>query len=227
MASAELPLPGLTGVRVGPRLDVRTEEIADREPGGQLTAEAVPGASRSGALAAGLQATWDTRDGSFWPSRGSLVQVWSVYSPENLSRTGAYGRTVVELRHFVPLPRGRVLGLHLYGEHARGNAPFTILPRLGNTRFLRGIREGRYRDKVDWAAQAELRSPLFWRFSGTAFAAVGNVAPRIQEMRLDDPKVAGGLGLRYRLTDEGANVRFDVAASRFGVMPYVLVLEAF
>lgn len=227
VASAELPVPGLPGLRAGPRIDLRTEEIVDREPGGQLVAEAVPGGSRSGAAAFGAQATWDTRDGVFWPSRGSLIQAWSVYAPDNLSRTGAYGRTVVELRHFVPLPRGRVLGLHLYGEHARGNVPFTLLPRIGNTRFLRGIREGRYRDKVDWAAQAELRSPLFWRFSGTAFAAVGDVAPRIEKVRLDRPKLAGGLGLRYRLTDEGVNIRLDVAASRFGVMPYVLVLEAF
>ena len=40
-------------------------------------------------------------------------------------------------------------------------------------------------------------------------------------------KLAGGAGLRFRLTDAGANIRLDVAASRLGVELYVLVLEAF
>jgi hypothetical protein len=227
VTSFEAPVPWVPGLRLGPRIDLRAEEIVDRDPGSALAAESVPGASRSGAVALGGQVTWDTRDGAFWPSRGTYAQAWSVYAPERMSRTGAYGRTVLELRHFVPLPSRRVLGLFAYGEHARGEIPFTLLPRIGNTRFLRGIREGRYRDRVDWAVQAELRSPLFWRISGTAFAALGDVASRIQDVRLGAPKAAGGLGLRYRLTDEGVNVRLDVAVSRFGVMPYVLVLEAF
>ncbi len=227
VASAELPIPGGHGLRAGPRLDLRAEEIIDKDAGRQLAAGGVPGADGSSSMAAGASATWDTRDGPFWPSRGSLVQAWVVFAPEETSRTGGFSRGVLELRHFAPLGGGRVLGLHAYGERASGQVPFTLLPRLGNTRFLRGIREGRYRDHVVWALQSELRSPLFWRISGAAFAAVGDVAPRIEAIRIGDPKLAGGAGLRYRLTDEGANIRVDVAASRFGVQLYVLVLEAF
>lgn len=226
-ASAEFPVPGAGGVRVGPRVDLRAEEITDKDAGGRLAAGAVPGANGSSSVAGGLSATWDTRDRPFWPSRGSLVQGWIVFAPEQTSRSGAFSRAVLELRHFAPLGSGRVLGLHAYGERAIGDVPFTVLPRLGNTRFLRGIREGRYRDHVGWTLQSELRSPLFWRISGVAFAAVGDVAPRLEAVNLRDPKVAGGAGLRYRLTDEGANIRLDVAASRLGVQLYVLVLEAF
>jgi hypothetical protein len=146
---------------------------------------------------------------------------------DRTSRNGGFSRGVLELRHFTPLGGGRVLGLHAYGERASGQVPFTLLPRLGNTRFLRGIREGRYRDNVVWALQSELRTPLWGRISGVAFAAAGDVAPRLEAVRIGDPKLAGGAGLRYRLTDEGANVRVDVAGSRFGVQLYVLVLEAF
>ncbi len=227
VASAEVPIPGVPGLRIGPRFDLRAEEIRDQESGGQLDAGMVPGAHGSSYAAGGLSATWDTRDMPFWPSRGSLIQAWYVFAPDATARNGSFGRGVLELRHFVPLGSGRVLGLHAYGERASGEVPFTLLPRLGNTRFLRGIREGRYRDSVGWAVQSELRSPLFWRISGVAFAALGDVAPRLDAVRLDDPKFAGGAGLRYRLTDEGANVRVDVAASRFGVQFYVLVLEAF
>lgn len=226
-STAEVPVAGLPGLRVGPRLELRAEEITDKDPGGQLAAGAVAGSDGSSYAAGGVSATWDTRDGTFWPSRGSLIQAWAVWAPTATARNGELTRSVLELRHFVPLGGGRVLGLHAYGERASGEAPFTVLPRIGNTRFLRGIREGRYRDHVDWAFQSELRSPLLWRISGTAFAAVGDVAPRLDKVRFDDPKLAGGAGLRYRLTDQGANVRVDVAASRFGVQLYVLVLEAF
>lgn len=227
VASAEIPVPGLSGLRVGPRIDLRSEEITDKAPGGQLASGSVPGASGSSWLAGGLSATWDTRDGSFWPSRGSLIQAWYVFASEGMARNGAFSRGALELRHFEPLGHGRVLGLHVYGERASGQVPFTMLPRLGNTRFLRGIRDGRYRDSICWALQSELRSPLWWRISGVAFGALGDVAPRLDAVRFDRPKVAGGAGLRYRLTDEGANIRLDVAASQFGVQLYVLVLEAF
>lgn len=227
VSSAELPVPGVPGLRVGPRVDLRAEEITDKDAGGQLAAGTVPGANGSSSAAGGLSATWDTRGGTFWPSRGSLVQAWYVLAADGTSRNGGFSRGVLELRHFVPLGGGRVLGLNAYGERASGQVPFTLLPRLGNTRFLRGIREGRYRDNVVWALQSELRTPLWWRISGVAFAAVGDVAPRLEAIRIGDPKVAGGAGLRYRLTDEGANVRVDLAGSRFGVQLYVLVLEAF
>ena len=58
-------------------------------------------------------------------------------------------------------------------------------------------------------------------------AAVGDVAPDLGSLQLDTIKVAGGAGVRYRLTDEGANVRLDVAASRDGPLVYLVLLEAF
>ena len=60
-----------------------------------------------------------------------------------------------------------------------------------------------------------------------AFAAAGDVAPRWSALSLETIKAAAGGGLRYRLTDEGAHLRLDVAVSRFGVQFYLLVLEAF
>jgi len=226
-AQAEVPFPGVPHLRVGPRIDLRAEEIVDKDPGGDLAADRVSGADGSRAAAGGAAVTWDTRDGPFWPTRGTLAEAFYVYAPDGLSRTGAYGRGALELRHFVPLPAGQVLGLDAYGERAQGAVPFTLLPHIGSTRYLRGIREGRYRDDLSWAVQAELRAPLFWRISGVAFAAAGDVAPRVADIRPERAKVAGGAGLRYRLTDEGANVRLDVADSRFGVQLYLLVLEAF
>jgi hypothetical protein len=227
VATGELPVPRVRGLRAGARIELRAEDIDDVEAGGQLAGEDVTGAEGSSGAAGGIVVTWDRRDRIFWPAGGSMAQAWYVYAPDALSGTGAYGRGVLELRHFAPLGRGLVLGLHAYGEFAHGAVPFTILPRIGSTRMLRGIREGRYRDQLGWTLQSELRAPLWRRISGVAFGAVGGVADGPDEVRLEDAKVAGGAGLRYRLTDQGANVRLDVATSGLGVQFYLLVLEAF
>lgn len=220
-------IPITTNLRAGPRLDLRAEEIRDRDPTGALAAGTVTGWNGYSAAGFGASASWDTRDNTFWTTRGSMVQAWYVYAPEMIGRSHGFGRGVFEARHFFPLGGGRALGVDAYAEGAHGDPPFTLLPKLGSTRFLRGIREGRYRDRLDWAAQTEYRTPVRGRLSATAFLATGAVAPRLSELSLRSAIVAGGAGLRFRLTDDGANIRLDVAASRQGVELYVLVLEAF
>jgi hypothetical protein len=227
VTTAEQPVPRAHGLRAGLRLDLRAEAIRDRQPGGALAADAVSGASGSSAVAGGPSFTWDTRDNTFWTRSGTLAQLWYVVAPTGLGHHARFGRGVLEVRHFFSLPAGRALGVDAYAEEADGTPPFTLLPKLGSTRFMRGIREGRYRDRVEWALQTELRTPVWRRISATAFAAIGDVAPRWSAFTLASPKVTGGAGLRYRLTDEGANLRVDVAAGRFGLQLYVLVLEAF
>lgn len=223
--SAEVPVRG-SPLRVGPRLELRAEEILDVEPGRALASGEVEGSTGFTGVGVGAGLSRDTRDTAFWPSRGSLVMAWWVLYPPALSRNDGFGRGLAEGRRFVPLGHGRTLGLAGILEWAHGSPPFTVLPRLGSTRFLRGYREGRFRDRLGWSGQAELRTPLVGPLSGTVFAALGNVAPRASA--LDDvPKVAGGVGLRWRLTGQGANVRVDLAASEAGPSIYVLVLEAF
>ncbi len=225
VVTAEFPI--VSALRAGPRLDLRVEEIQDRAPDGALAAGTVTGWDGYSAAGIGGSVSWDTRDNTFWTSRGTLAQAWYVYAPESIGRSHGFGRGVLEARRFLPLGGGRTLGLHGYLEGAHGDPPFTLLAKLGSTRFLRGIREGRYRDRFDWMTQTELRVPVRGRFSATAFAAVGDVAPNLDAFSLETMKLAGGAGLRFRLTDAGANIRLDVAASRLGVELYVLVLEAF
>ncbi|HSD20508.1 MAG TPA: BamA/TamA family outer membrane protein [Anaeromyxobacter sp.] len=223
---AEWPI-GKTALRAGPRLDFRAEEVSEVEPGGALASGDVPGADGFRGAGAGASLTYDTRDGPFWPSRGAFAQAWYTRYPSALGDHGGLGRGLVEARKFVPLGAGRVLGLAGIGEWSHGDVPFTMLPRLGSTRFLRGIREGRYRDRLAVAGQAELRLPVRGRLSATAFGALGEVAPSPRDLGLDTIKAAGGAGLRWRLTDEGANIRLDLAVGPAGPELYVLVLEAF
>lgn len=226
--SAEVPVIA-RGVRAGFRLDLRSEEIQDESASGLLASGAVPGADGFRAIGLGGSVTWDSRDRPLFPRRGSFAQAWFLQYPQSLGDGSEFSLRNVEGRVFLPLGRERVLGAAAFVEEASGEVPFTLLPKLGSTRFLRGWREGRFRDRVAWAAQAELRVPVpkADRIVGTAFGAFGDVAPGLRDLRLDSPRVAGGLGLRYRLTREGANVRLDLAFSPAGPELYVLVLDAF
>jgi hypothetical protein len=224
--SAELPVV-TRGLRAGFRVDARGEETTDLRPGGLLAAGAVPGANGFRALGMGGSITWDTRDRPLFPRRGSFAQAWFLQYPESLGDQPEFSIRNVEGRVFLPLGKERVLGAAAFIEDASGAVPFALLPKLGSTRFLRGWREGRFRDRVAWAAQSELRVPIARRWIAAAFGAFGDVAPGLGDLRLDSLKVAGGLGLRYRLTREGANIRLDVAVSPAGPELYLLVLDAF
>ncbi|HET8539115.1 MAG TPA: BamA/TamA family outer membrane protein [Anaeromyxobacter sp.] len=227
IVTAELPVAH--GLRLGPRVHGRVEEVLDVTEGGLLATGTVPGSDGFSALGLGLQATWDSRDHQLWPTRGGFAQLWYVRYPAGLAHGAeAFYRGAAEARLFVPLGKERVLGLAALLEHADAATPFSIMPKIGSTRYLRGIREGRFRDAIAWAGQAEVRVPFSRRFAATAFGALGDVAPSLAAQRADTIKLAGGAGLRYRLTDRGANLRLDAALSgEGGVEVYVLLLEAF
>lgn len=224
--AAELPVVAHK-LRAGLRLDVRGEEIRDVEPGRLLDSGAIEGSEGFSAVGLGGSVTWDTRDRPLFPGRGSFLQAWYLHYPIAIGDHLEFSRANVEGRIFLPLGRGRVLGAAAFLDHAFGETPFTMLPKLGSTRFLRGWREGRFRDRVAWAAQAELRVPLWDRIHAVAFGAFGGVAPEVSALSADELKTAAGGGLRYRLTREGANIRLDLAVSDAGPELYVLVLEAF
>jgi hypothetical protein len=222
----ELPVPVLEErLRVGPRLDWRVEEIRDIAPGGQLATGTIEGTSGFKGFGVGASATYDTRDHPFWPLHGTHAEAHYSWFPPIGSQPG-FTHGIIEGRRFLSLGHGRVLGLAAFTEWTGGDPPFTVLPSLGSTRFLRGYRGGRFRDRLAWSGQTELRVPVKGPLSAVAFFAVGDVAPSITDLSFTI-KPAGGVGLRWRLTKEGANIRVDVALGNEGVQYYALVLEAF
>ena len=214
-------------LRVGVRSDLRAEEMRDLTPGGLLASGAVQGVDGFIAVGLGGSVTWDTRDLPIYPGRGTFAQAEYLRYLGTLGRGADFSRLIVEGRTFLPLGAERVLAFAGFVEQAVGDVPFTLLPKLGSPSYLRGWRDGRFRDHVAWAAQSELRAPLWKRLSGAVFAALGDVAPSLGDVGETWPRFAGGVGLRYRLTPEGANIRLDLAESAAGPEVYVLLLEAF
>jgi outer membrane protein assembly factor BamA len=134
----------------------------------------------------------------------------------------------LDARAYVPFVLHSVLALQFYGVAVAGQPPFHYLPQIGGQYLLRGLELGRYRDRVYTAVQAEWRVPLFWRIGAVAFVGIGNVYPGLAEVRLDDFKATGGLGLRVALKKkERVQFRFDVGFAENGPKFYLNLLEAF
>jgi hypothetical protein len=214
-------------LRAGPRVGARGEEIGDVVPGGRLATSGLERVTGWSGLGVGGSVTWDTRDHPLWPLHGAFAQAYYLRFLAGVGRNDGFGKGALDLRAFQSIGGGRVLAFNAVVETTDGATPFSLLSKLGNVRFLRGYREGRYRDAMVWATQVELRAPLWGPFSATLFGGAGDVFPDLEALTLQHPKLAAGAGARWRLTPGGANLRVDAALGSSGPEVYVVLLEAF
>jgi outer membrane protein assembly factor BamA len=213
---------------VGVALIARFERIREVEPGGQLARDEVDNADGGSLAGAGLVLRWDTRDKAFWPRSG-----WSVSAAPRL-----YGHVLGGDARFVCLTVDGSVCFNPWFDHVvaldgrvdlhRGDTPFDELARLGGKRILRGMLEGRYRDRDLLFAQAEYRLPLFWRVGAVGFAGLGRVAPRVRDLPGGGFKTSVGGGLRFTVDrDDEVHIRFDAALADGDHGFYLTLLEAF
>lgn len=109
-----------------------------------------------------------------------------------------------------------------------GDLPFQEYALLGGREIMRGYYEGRFRDANAAQLQAELRQHIHGRFGMAVFLAAGEVWGKNSNFTLDNPKIAGGLGLRFNLNpDDTTNIRIDYGIGRHDSGLYVTIGEAF
>lgn len=214
-------------LRTGPRAWFRQESFSDLAPGGQLVSGAVTGVSGYASAGLGWSLTWDSRDNRFAPRSGSSMEAWYLLAPGAFGDRLSFGRGALDARQFVPLGRSVVLGLAGHLELAHGAVPVTLLPRLGGDRNLRGYFEGRWRDRYLYSGQAELRFTMASRFGAVVFAGLSDVAHRPSAFETRNIRPAAGVGGRFRLTDDGLNIRLDAGAGQEGLNVYLNLGEAF
>jgi len=204
-------------------------DIADAEAGGDLAGDRVLG-SRGVVLAgAGPIVVWDDRDNDFASRRGGRYALSALYLPRAFGSDLDVSKYFLDLKHFFPLGGEHVLGARLHAESTLGSVPFQAMATLGGSKAMRGFYEGRYRDLHAFTVQTEYRFPLFWRFGGTVFGSVGEVAHRLDGFDTEHLREAGGAGIRFSLNqDDRVNLRFDAATTSTGdVNFYVDLGEAF
>ena len=213
-------------LQVGPRVYMRAESVTEVEADGRLATDAVAGAD--GGFTAGLGAglLWEDRDNIYYPRNGHYAEAAALWHSAVIGSDFTFARLTTDFRVYRSAGPVVFAG-NVYVENVVGTPPFQILPLLGGDERMRGYREGRYRDRVYWTTQAEVRTPLFWRFGATAFASAGDVGPRVGPDLAKQIHWAAGLGGRFRLNDEGVQSRMDLAYGAHGLELYLSLLEAF
>lgn len=215
-------------LRAGPSFTFGRTMISDRETGGLLETRAVSGFEGGSNIGVGAEVLWDGRDNIYWPSSGGFYTAELEWFRRFFGSDYNYEKLYFNFRKYLPITSKQVLALHAWSEAVRGDAPFYLLPKIGGISVLRGLFEGRYRDKAAVAVQAEYRVMPWRRWGAAVFAGVGEVASDWYELDASNLKWTGGGGLRIALDPrEKINLRIDVGVSKLGLAPMVMIKEAF
>ena len=175
-----------------------------------------------------LSVEWDTRDDTFAPRSGALASLEIKHFDEALGSDNNFTRINSSYNAYRALSDHQVIAYRVAAEHVEGDAPFFALPWLGSGCDLRGYTPGTYIGRSLLAAQAEWRLQLSKRWGMVAFGGVASVGDRNGQFKSGDALPAGGVGLRYRVTDKfKVNVRADMAWGRDDSTFTLSVGEAF
>ncbi|MBC7923713.1 MAG: BamA/TamA family outer membrane protein [Ferruginibacter sp.] len=170
----------------------------------------------------------DSRNHAYSPDRGSLFQL--TYTNFNRLIGSQFNYQVYELdvRKFIRTAPGHVLAVQAFGTFTHGQVPIRNLAVLGSPVIMRGYYAGRYKDKHYLATQLEYRMPVWWRFGLVGFAGVGQVSPRLADLRPGRFKYSLGGGVRFALLEkEKLNLRLDYGFGNDSRSLYIVVSESF
>ncbi|MBW3469294.1 BamA/TamA family outer membrane protein [Arthrospiribacter ruber] len=199
------------GIYIGPRYEFRTDQIRDRVPGGILETTQPLGFDGQRLSGLGLVLNYDTRDNIFQPTKGwNNSFSWMEFS-QLLGSNFDFGQYVLDFRKYFQINQKQVLALQSWWSFTLGNAPFQHLSLIGGSDRMRGYFEGRYRDINAMVHQAEYRVPIYRNFGMVFFGHTGQVASKLGQYSFDRLRYGGGFGFRYKLNQEGLNIRLDIA----------------
>lgn len=223
------PLLGLVeGATTGFIFDLYNSDVVNKRENAELQTNDLTGTEGGASTGLGVSWTWDTRDQLFYPTHGRYHQLKSVFYGSWLGGDFDFNRYDVDLREYVSLKPKQILALQVYAQWVGGNPPFYEFPALGGQRIMRGYYQGRYRDEVLAAAQAEYRGHIKGRFGFVAFAAVGDVGSKLTDVQLRELKTSLGGGLRVLFNKaENVNLRVDAGFGRGTSGIYFGLEEAF
>ncbi len=222
------PKDFIGNTRTGLVLDFWDSSIADKKTNPYLLSGETKGSDGGISSGLGVNLIWDTRDEIFWPMKGGYSQGKAVFYGPTLGSDFNFNKYEVDLRQYKSIGSGTVLAAQVYLNSVAGSPPFYDYPALGGQKIMRGYYQGRYRDKVYLATQAEYRAHLWKRFGYVLFAGFGDVAGRFNDFRLRAMKTSLGAGLRCRFSKaEKVNLRVDMGFGRNASGVYFGLEEAF
>ncbi|MGM9795194.1 MAG: BamA/TamA family outer membrane protein [Candidatus Aphodosoma sp.] len=158
---------------------------------------------------------YDTRDYSYYPTKGIFVKTAIISYQPILNAEDITGIIDIDYRHFVPIYKDFLFAYHFRNQWSIGKTPsFEFMPTIGGQDLLRGVRQNVFRGNCLYALDLEFRIPI-WKFlKGTVFTSIGDVI-NIGKETATIPKIGYGIGLRANIHDARTNIRFDVARNAF------------
>jgi len=213
---------------IGPRFQYRNLDIGldgPQTPGGFE----LPDIDRNTVSAAlGIHVQRDKRDSTFYPRKGSLLDVTGDFFAKGLGSRRQYQTYKVSYQLYHSLAPKDVLAYRGMICSANQNVPFYDLCLYGTQSNLRGYTAGEFQNRRMFATQAEYRRELKGRFGVVAFGGLGGIARRWNEFRTDELLPAAGAGLRFTLDKKNhINYRIDFAVGREGHTLSIGIGEAF
>ncbi|MGZ3884706.1 MAG: BamA/TamA family outer membrane protein [Bacteroidia bacterium] len=154
----------------------------------------------------------DTRNSSFFPTKGIFCQSLMTYFNTFYGAQFNNLRTVIDFRMFKKVFKKHVIAAQVYSYSNSGQTPLRDLAALGGSGNLRGFYQGRFRDNSLLTFIAEYRAPIYGRLGITVFGGAGNVYNKLDEIdRINQNiKYSFGGGLRFAvLQKERLNLRLD------------------
>ncbi len=157
-----------------------------------------------------------------------LLTATKVWNRKEWGSDWNFSKSTLDLRGYAPLPWSTVLALSAFWQDVDGQVPFDKLAMPDGANRMRGLDKGRLRDQQQLVLQSELRFPIHWRFSGTAFAEAGKVGKDVSELRDNAVHYGFGAGVRFSVNPQRRlNFRTDVAWIDGGVGVAASFGEAF
>ncbi|MHC2991906.1 membrane protein [Pontibacter sp. HJ8] len=198
----------------------------DRES--QLLTQQIPG--YKGGLNSGLGLVFllDSRDNVAFASSGTYLEMSGYRFGNTFGGDFDYNNFNLDFRKYFQLKPGHVIAHNTSFNLNNGAIPVMRMATAGGDRILRGYAKNRFLEDNFAGTQLEYRFPLFWRFGMAAFAGIGDVFDKPEEVRFSTLKYSVGTGLRYALNQQQKlNVRADIGYGREGINFYVVIGEAF
>jgi outer membrane protein assembly factor BamA len=217
-----------TSLYLGLKYHLESCRILEKKSGGLLDQGLISGSDGGLLSGLGVIVSFDNRDNIFSPTSGYYLQAFGFWNDRIFGSDFNYFSLRLDLRNYLSVADGQVLAFQGVLGTSLGEVPFYKLPRIGGDSLLRGYYNGRFRDRNLVAFQAEYRFPIWKKFSGVVFGAMGSLADRFRDLNWDNLKYAAGLGLRFKIIPkERANLRIDFAFGPGSTGIYFKAGEAF
>lgn len=210
----------------GPTVSFNWFDVYDKTNNGQLAQGNIIGSNGGNAAGIGLHLYQNNLDEGNFPTRGQTCDIILRFYNEAFGSSQEFSQFSTNYSKFLDLDSWGVIGINSRILLSNGDVPFQMMPSLGNSDIMRGIEPDKYCDLNLAAIQGEYRFPIYNRWSGVSFVALGDVADSINALKLDH--FTWGFGVRYALDkDQTFKLRLDVGTAKDESAAYFGVQEAF